>query len=143
MAKPFQFDLRTLLLAVVPVAIFALPVGMYLRRPQPVPVSGTVTLDGKPLRGARVAFNGREARSSTNAKGFFKLLTWNGRSEVDWVIPGSYKITVVNIRVMGKSGPRKNMLPERYASGDTSGLTAEVTRDGPNVFAFNLTTPEE
>jgi hypothetical protein len=139
MAKPFQFDLRTLLLAAVPVAVFSLVVGMYLRRPQPVPVSGLVTLDGKPLQSAKIAFNGATMIARTNTKGSFNLRTKVGRSVVDGAIPNSYRITVV--KILDGKGPRKNTLPERYASEDTSGLTAEVTRDGPNFFTFDLTTP--
>jgi hypothetical protein len=37
-------------------------------------------------------------------------------------------------------GTIKFLTPERYRDGSTSGLSADVTRDSPNVFTFNLTT---
>src|ERR1700761_7850233 len=55
MAK-LQFPVRSMLLVVVPVALIALAVGHHLRQPRPVPVRGTVTLDGKPLSEVVVRF---------------------------------------------------------------------------------------
>jgi hypothetical protein len=54
--RRFQFGLRALMLAFVPVAIVALPLGYYVRRPKPIPVRGSVTLDGARLDNAYVVF---------------------------------------------------------------------------------------
>lgn len=61
-----------------------------------VPVSGTVTLDDKPLANATVMFAhedpaGRDAHGITNDQGVFTLST---QRPGDGALPGSYKITV-------------------------------------------------
>lgn len=61
-----------------------------------VPVSGTVTLDDKPLANATVMFvhenpGGRDAHGITNDQGAFTLTT---QRPGDGAFPGSYKITV-------------------------------------------------
>ncbi len=166
MATPCQFPLRTLLLAVVPVAAVVLPVGWHLRRPkppQPVPVSGFVTLDGVPLDGADVLFCNDytlPTGGTTDANGRFVLKTWGVTKDQQGALPNFYKVVVVKALeigpfrdVSGKEvepgemgiseifGTIKFLTPERYRDGSTSGLSAEVTQDGPNAFTFNLTTP--
>jgi hypothetical protein len=134
------------MLAFVPVAIIALLAGWYLRQPKPVPVSGTVTLNGQPIDGAEVSFfpadpKGRAATGMTDKAGRVKLLTMIGSGAVfDKVYPGSYRVTVVKVN-RGTSTRFGSSLPDRYADLATSGLTAEVvTEDGPCVFTFNLVT---
>jgi hypothetical protein len=61
-----------------------------------VKVRGTVTLDGKPLRGAVVTFvpsgeKGRAASGATQADGSFQLTTFKPD---DGALPGDYKVTV-------------------------------------------------
>jgi hypothetical protein len=89
--RRFQFGLRALMLAFVPVAIVALPFGWYLRRPGPprtVPVSGTITLDGAPLFGVVVFFHpvdhavGRMAEGCTGRLGKFTLRTESAEGAV-------------------------------------------------------------
>ncbi len=65
-------------------------------RPETVPVTGTVTLDGTPVAGATVAFSpsaggGRSAHGITDANGRFKLTTFEAG---DGAMPGSYKVGV-------------------------------------------------
>lgn len=62
----------------------------------PVKVEGTVTLDGKPLEGAVVAFvpvseGLRQAVGTTGSDGSFRLTTFNFG---DGALPGEYKITI-------------------------------------------------
>jgi len=133
-----------------------------------VPVSGTVTLAGQPVEGASVAFKsegaGRAAAGTTDASGRFQLTTLKAN---DGAAPGKYKVTVIQhekrdidvnapdpmtvARMSGKpldptdaaaaaemmKSP-KNLLPEKYANADESGLTAEVTSGGDNDFTFDL-----
>jgi hypothetical protein len=143
MAKPFQFRLRTLLLAFVPVAVMALAVGWSLRRPRPIPVSGTVTLDGQPLAGCQITFrpidpidpSGRSPGGMTDSTGAFRLLSLIVRGKrLPGAFPGGYEVAVVN-------GRNVRVVPVRYANAATSGLTAEVAKFGHNDFTFNLTTP--
>jgi hypothetical protein len=62
----------------------------------PVPVQGTVKLDGKPLAGASVQFiardeGGRDATGTTDANGVFRLSTFRAG---DGALPGKYKVVV-------------------------------------------------
>ena len=163
MAKPIQFSLRTLLLAIVPVAVVSLPLGWYIRRPgprpPPVPVSGTILLDGDLLIGARVEFYPTDPNGQIGAG----LTEWNGTFELptrkpsinhicgSWPIrplAGVYKVTVIT-RLAGRAltipgAPIAPEIPGRYANPETSGLIADVTYDGPNAFTFNLSSmPDE
>jgi hypothetical protein len=67
-------------------------------RNTPVPVSGVVTLDGKPLEGANVYFyavgdakDGRPAYGVTDANGRFDLSTLGDR---DGALPRQYKVVI-------------------------------------------------
>ena len=78
-------------------------------RRTPVPVSGTVTLDGKPVEGATVSFHllgddkeGRPATGQTDKTGTFRLTTGNE----DGARPGEYKV-VVTKNVL--AGPKLKM----------------------------------
>src|ERR1700704_4849510 len=129
MAKPFQFRLRTLLLAFMPMAVIALPIGYYLRMPRRVVVSGTVTLDGVPLDRAYILLRPvthmkiSQPIVGTDAAGKFRL----------GAMPGSYVVLVWNEATNSPS----HVTPKRYGDDSMSGLTAQVTPDGPNVFNFN------
>jgi hypothetical protein len=141
--------------------------------PATEPVSGTVTLDGKPIEGAQVVFvpngSGRAASATTDAAGKYELTTFN---PADGAVIGSYKVTIaktegatVSVNLEGlspeeatkkaaeayySSGANKNignpnakakvteLVPAKYKSDATSGLTAEV-KEGNNTFDFPLT----
>src|SRR5687768_11537835 len=59
------------------------------------PVSGVVTLDGKPLAGASIHFvpegSGRDATGETGTSGNFTMSTFKPR---DGVVPGTYKVVI-------------------------------------------------
>jgi hypothetical protein len=61
---------------------------------KPVKVSGTVTLDGKPIADVLVTFNsttgGRPASARTDSAGKYELTTFNTG---DGALPGEYKVT--------------------------------------------------
>jgi hypothetical protein len=64
----------------------------------PVSVSGVVTLEGKPVEGATVAFyaaaggpEGRPALGRTDADGAFRL---NTLGDADGALPGEYKVVI-------------------------------------------------
>jgi hypothetical protein len=64
----------------------------------PVPVSGTVTLDGKPVEGATVTFHavgndkeGKPATGETDKTGTFRLRT----GTADGARPGEYKVVIL------------------------------------------------
>jgi hypothetical protein len=66
------------------------------RAQKPVPVSGVLLEEGRPVADARVTFNpvegtGRIAFGTTDSEGRFRLTTFNHN---DGALPGRYKITV-------------------------------------------------
>jgi hypothetical protein len=135
--------------------------------PRTVPVTGTITLDSKPVDAATVTFVStnkeiRPASGVTDASGKYTLVTAGGGAGA---MVGSYKVTVSKIvggaaakpasqeeamkrmqeemkegmAGMGKKPPeQKNELPEKYSSADESGLTAEVKDGAKNEFPFDL-----
>jgi hypothetical protein len=98
-------------------------------------VTGTVTLDGKPLDTATVVFespSGRSAFGSTDAQGRYELLyTGNARGAV----LGPNRV-IIKSRLDAPPGPDwKDPIPARYNA--TTELTAEVV-PGRNAFDFQL-----
>jgi regulation of enolase protein 1 (concanavalin A-like superfamily) len=96
-----------------------------LRSPAPVPieVTGTITIDGKPLIIGKITFhrdNGQFVGSKVK----------DGKYKVDHVPAG-----ILTVTFEGKD------VPVRYASEATTGLVVEVVGEGPNRFTFDLTTP--
>jgi hypothetical protein len=88
-------------------------------------VTGFVTLDGKPLAGARVIFHLGDDQfvgGKTDANGSYK---------VKWVPVGTHKITVE----LFKEG--KSVLPARYSEEKWSALQVAV-REGMNRVDFSL-----
>lgn len=136
-------------------------------RPKTVPVTGVVTLDGKPVEGANVTFYPdtgqsagtaqpkktdqvtRPATGTTDKEGKFTLKTFEPG---DGALPGKYKVTIIKKEVTGfladKDGlsggiapggiQEKWIIPKKYADPQTSGLTAEV-KPGMGPLEFKLT----
>jgi hypothetical protein len=130
-------------------------------------VTGRVTLDGTPVEGAAVQFHLQAekgtvpAAGTTDKDGKFTLNS-AGRDGAPIgmcvvtvsKIAGGFKVdsshppTAEDMMRMGKAqatkdGDRseaaKNQLPEKYNNPGTSGLTADVVKDGSkNVFEFPL-----
>lgn len=98
-------------------------------------VSGTVTLDGKPLAGATVEFSpagGSPAYGVTDDEGRYKLL-WSADQQGAPIGMNRVRITSFN-----EGKPRiKERVPVKY--NRQSELTREVGR-GQQVFDFELTT---
>jgi hypothetical protein len=114
---------------------------------RPTTVSGTVTLDGKPLtiasdaRGT-IVFNpdggrGTVATGLLDATGHFDLATGSSNE----IAPGTYYVTVSVARLLPASdqGEQGSQLvtPAKYASARESGLAATVV-PGENHFSFDL-----
>lgn len=128
-----------------------------------VKASGTVTYKGAPVEGAQVAFlpdgSGRAAAGTTDGSGRFTL---NTAGAGDGVVPGSYKVIVMKAATAapvatdanlsqeerdaaarvalergGKKAPQ-DLLPAKYKSPATSGLTAKIAKDAKNEFTFEL-----
>ncbi len=95
-------------------------------------VSGTVTLDGKPLTSGTVTFHpaaglGAPAYGQIDAQGCYELSTGTGAG----LTPGSYVATVVANEAMPTRSPTeevqfKLLTPEKYGSTELSDLKVEV-----------------
>lgn len=142
---------RGLTLPCVAVAVTITACG---RGPNIAPVSGLVTLDGKPVAGAAVLFmpveGGVPARAATKDDGSFALTTFE---EKDGALVGRHRVAVSKVETTGATagadglsgkldGRRMratSVTPERYGAPATSGLEATVKRGGKNSFEFRLT----
>ncbi len=118
-----------------------------------VPVSGTLTYQGRPLEGYQVTFRPtdgrRPATGVTDAAGKFTLGT---NRAGDGAPPGSHKVAVVwagppagddsgqgdvidNPALLPKPPVR---IPAKYANADSSGLTQEVPKGGLRDLTIDL-----
>jgi len=129
--------------------------------PQMVEVTGTITLDGEPVEGAHIGFSpetsGPAAFAVSDKRGRYELRT---RDPGDGAIPGKYGISATKeiseggmefesqaaleayVQEHGERPPPRrtiNMLPEKYSTKKTSGLTAEINVAKKNRFDLELT----
>lgn len=124
--------------------------------PDPVPVDGSVTMDGKPLPAAIITFipaenatEGQGANAVTDDGGEFELITAIGRRTRTGAIPGKYKVVIS--RLIGPNGSpvvldsgeapanvgARESLPARYSDFTLTELKAHVTDDGGS-FKFKV-----
>jgi hypothetical protein len=119
-------------------------------------VTGTVTWNGEPVKGANVTFSpvdrtkGYPSAGTTDAQGKYFLQTMLGNPGAG-TTPGEYKVMITKIENVdtGKSVKEtdgtvvpimraENRLPKKYAAVSSSPLTATV-KDGTNTCDFDLT----
>jgi hypothetical protein len=134
-------------------------------RPPTYPVSGTVTLKGKPLEGARVVFissapSGRPASGVSDEDGVYHLTTFDSG---DGALAGRYGVKVARYDNWDPDEPdpdakeisyedeqklvfaedekphpvAKSTLPKKYDNEGTSGLTHTVP-EGPSTFDIKI-----
>ena len=126
--------------------------------PKPVPAKGKVSYKNQPVEGATVSFLGsRAAIAVTDASGEFILTTVTSG---DGAVPGDHKVTVTKI-VAPPSAAKKagnmsmedaakaaqeppaakplSLLPDKYASAESSGLQYTVKSGDKNEFNIELT----
>jgi hypothetical protein len=126
----------------VSVVAFLLLTGCGNDRPSIYPVSGVVLYQGQVVEGASVVFSssGPPAQGVTNAEGKFLLRTF---ADGDGATEGSHRITITKFQSLPSTEQNpypavRNLLPEKYARPDSSGLAKEVTSSGENNFTFDL-----
>lgn len=125
--------------------------------PPTVPATGTVTLNGKPVAGATIAFTGAShtALAISGDDGRFELTTF---TDGDGAVEGDYRVTVVKM-ISGGSGAAgdqsmeaaaaasekqqeaanaQSALASRYGDPLTSGLQFTVKKGEENDFALQL-----
>ncbi len=132
--------------------------------PKRVPVEGTVLYKQKPVAGATVSFQSKDAPRSaagiTDDQGKFKLTMFEPN---DGAVPGEHKITVIKLdtsnvvkgemsasdpgeaysKAMSQAasapkGGAKDELPTIYGDMNTTPLKETVSESGPNVFTLQL-----
>jgi hypothetical protein len=108
------------------------------------PVEGVVTFKGAPVEKAGVLFkpsSGPIAIGTTDSEGRFTLTTANK----DGALIGDHRVSISKTEQLapqfpGERFPRyetKYLIPQKYASPETSGLTATV-KSGKNPVEFKL-----
>ena len=101
-------------------------------------VSGTITMDGRPLEDAEITLISEKrkpaARAKTDASGKYALKATSGASRVP---VGVYLVTISKIIPSSDSDTARHLIPPKYSAPQTSGLTVEVNK-GINVFDFAL-----
>lgn len=112
------------------------------------PAKGTVKYKGKTLEFGSVMFQpakGPPARGTIQPDGSFVLGTYGDN---DGAIIGKHKVRISCNETQRpgytppageEAGVGKMLIPKKYVSVQTSGLTAEVKAGGPNEFHFDLT----
>lgn len=154
---------KTFALAIAVLAMSVLLTGCApstVDRPDTTGVTGTVTLDGEPVEGAVVTFvptgDGQSAVGKTDGSGQYRLTTFGGG---DGAITGEYQVKIAKyaapeaVEASGTAegegagveyeedpndtGEQESLLPEKYASESTSGLTATVSENA-TTFDFQL-----
>jgi len=107
------------------------------------PVTGKVTLDGKPIEGAMVSFHmiddpgARPGAGLTNADGEFQVTTWKIS---DGGLVGKHRVTISKVMSpMSPGGDEYELFPAEYVSVERTKLEVEVTKLGDNRFEFAIT----
>jgi hypothetical protein len=115
-------------------------------------VSGTVTLDGKPLAGSD-KLSGTVQFSPEDGRGTIAVgnLDQSGRYNLSTgsrvgVLPGKYLVSVSAVEIIppkiaGEAGSGRLTTPPRYADAKSSGFTAEVA-PGRNTFDYALSSQQ-
>ena len=116
--------------------------------PATYPVTGKVTLGGAPVAGATVFFapvsSGVGAAAQTEPDGSFnvKIELEMGKSSKEGLPAGDYRISIIKLEhkagAPSLSKPPKNTLPPKYASPETSNLSASIKADGENFVELAL-----
>jgi hypothetical protein len=95
-------------------------------RPERVPVSGKVLIDGQPLETGNIrvyAAANRAASGKIEPDGSFKLSTYEFG---DGVVPGTHMVSVTASKLLNPKTVRW-LAPKKFSDASTSGLTLEVT----------------
>jgi hypothetical protein len=109
--------------------LIALGLGVFAgcdNRPQRVPVSGTVLIDGKPLTRGFVQVVPADARASSGEIGPDGRFTLTCYDEQDGCVLGTHPVAVIASEAMGSNAVKWHA-PKKYQDTTTSGLTVEIT----------------
>jgi hypothetical protein len=117
-------------------------IGCAEKGPELTEVTGQVIIDGKPLTTGSVVTlpaQGRGARGTIDVEGNFTLSTTGMGVGVK---PGRHQVAVIAVEETKDAAlgtPARSLIPERYASAETSGLFINVTPGEMEPVVLNLT----
>ena len=147
LARICSFNLSLALLASIGIALTGCGSG----GPTLLPVSGSLTVDGKPANGATLIFHPTDKEmklipaATTDENGKFQLAT----SAKVGVPAGTYDVTVVwpdpsvqptaAQKLQGLGDPGPDLLSGKYAKKGASGLKAEITSSTKEIPPFAWT----
>lgn len=109
-------------------------------------ITGSVKLNGEPLKEGRIQFQGALPAGAGIFDGDYSI------SRAEGLVPGKYQVLIFGAMAQPQAAPAKGgmpgdtpppkkgakePIPEKYNA--KSKLTAEVTKGGPNNFNFELT----
>jgi hypothetical protein len=106
-------------------------------RPQLLPVSGRVLIDGVPVSHGYITFfpaGGRSASSQLDGQGRFTLESYKPG---DGTLPGPQRVAVLARESISEKQAKWHA-PKKYANHDTSGIVIEVT-EPTNDLKIDLT----
>jgi hypothetical protein len=95
-------------------------------RPARVPVSGIVTIDGRPLKRGNIKFvpvNGRPSAGKIGEDGQFTLTCYDGN---DGALIGTHRVQVASNRIISDS-KIEWFAPPKYADFRTSEISVDIT----------------
>jgi hypothetical protein len=126
--SPYESPMKNSHLLLLILAVLVLTgLGCGDGRPYRVPVSGTVTIDGEPLKSGFIRLHAEKDRPATGeiSNGRFALTTFENN---DGAVLGTHKVEVVAFETISGSQHRW-LAPPKYRNPDESKLTATI--DGP------------
>lgn len=136
LAMTFRVSIELAVLATVLAAVLAGGCGP--RRPAVVPVSGIVTLAGRPLAGGFIRVVPVDARPATGMIGPDGRFTLGTFADADGCVPGTHGVEVIGPLARGgetvaAAAASVVAVPSRYRSAATSGLTTTITEPAATV----------
>jgi len=98
---------------------------------RPLPVAGTVYIDGEPVKGGQIRVipaHTRSAQAMIDKQGKFRLFT---RNPDDGVFAGEHPVEIIAVEEV--PGGRRWLVPKKYGSVNTSGVTIKIEKPTDNL----------
>ncbi len=135
-----QISKPTRILFLLVTSVLLVSVGCGDGRGLRIPVSGKVTIDGKPVEFGSILFKPagdpekRPGGGSLGTGGEYGVSIY---TPYDGLPPGKYDVTITATEAMGETAQRWHA-PMKYSNSEKSGLTAEIDKSTKEV-NFELT----
>lgn len=115
--------------------------------PEPVAVTGKITMGGNPIDNATVAFSAISGELPPKYRYLTTTTDNNGRYQIDKVYPTEYQVSVIKTaeppaNISGDMVMANTNVSEFAAYGDSSPLRAMVS-DSTSAFDFELKAPKK